>query len=147
MKYSTTNLNYSIRLSSVGIPPTQYIYHSIHLYCPRRTVVAPGERILIDTGVKFKFPAGKCGVVVNKPSDDKQFVADAAIFTNSCPGYFAIDVRNTSDQELEIRRREVLAQMIVIPKKILNGKNEMEFLRKILNSEQFSELKKYFKWK
>lgn len=80
--FSSYRLTYFIHRNPEGIPPTQHADESLDLYCPRRTIVAPTESIDINTGVKLQFSVEKCGLVLNKSTQEKRFEAEVGIFVN-----------------------------------------------------------------
>lgn len=111
------NLSYAI-LGPGGVDPTVFDDESpgIDLYCPRYTVVEPGQQVKIDTCVGFQFPPGKIGLVLDKSSvvTRKQLKTEAGVIDTGYRGSVVVVLRNMSrDQTAYIQPREAIAQMIL----------------------------------
>lgn len=111
------NLSYAI-LAPEGLDPTVFDSESpgVDLYCPRHTVVEPGQQVKIDTCVGFQFPERKVGLVLDKSSvvTRKQLVTEAGVIDTGYRGPVVVVMRNMSrDCTVEIQRGEAIAQMIL----------------------------------
>lgn len=102
-------------VSRDGIKPTK-TKDTAEIHCPKLTVVAPRERVLIDTGVEFVFPGNMVGNVCDKPSPGKLFLTESFTHDGLEPvgsEPLVVSLRNLSDQTLKIQRGQVIAQIIL----------------------------------
>lgn len=134
-----SGLKYSI-LGPDAIAPTRHA-DFLDLHCPRLTVVAPRQRIEIDTGIDFQLPPETLGLVLNRRHNEQLKAITRRV--NNDIGSLHVYVLNTSCETLEIQRGQVFAQMMVIPADAESDPVERERLKGLLSPEDFSELMGY----
>lgn len=87
------------------------------LYCAEQASLHPGERTLVSTGVKFKFPIGIGAFIKDRSSisSKKGIFIHAGVIDQGYRGEVKILMHNTSDKVVTFYRGDKIAQMVLIP--------------------------------
>lgn len=78
--------------------------------------VEPGKRVMVETGLHFEIPGGYVGLV-----KDRSSVAAAGLHTlagvidSAYRGELKILMVNLADEDIQIRARQKIAQLLVVP--------------------------------
>ena len=86
------------------------------LYLQAPLTLAPGERNLVDLGIKVAIPHGYVGQIKPRSSlVTKQGVTvDAGTIDSDYRGYVKVYLINTSDQERKFNKHDRVAQMLIL---------------------------------
>lgn len=80
-------------------------------------VLAPGDSILIPSGVKVEIPPGYMGLFLNKSgvAAKKSLVMGAQVIDPYYSGEVHLDLHNVGHEEVEIQPGDKITQMVLVP--------------------------------
>ncbi|KAG8175232.1 hypothetical protein JTE90_022655 [Oedothorax gibbosus] len=87
----------------------------IDLYTPEPVTIAPGQQVLVDTGVVILFPENKIGIIKDKSSvaHHKQIVTQAGVIDTGYRGTVRVLLRNVGQDVQTLQPGDPIAQMLV----------------------------------
>jgi dUTP pyrophosphatase len=79
--------------------------------------LAPGENVLIPSGVKVEIPPGYMGLFLNKSgvASKKELLIGAQVIDPYYAGEVHIDLHNVGKNRVELRPGDKIVQMILVP--------------------------------
>lgn len=84
--------------------------------CENATI-APGQRLLVDTGVAVALPANHVGELKSRSSLAKKGVDVAAgVIDEDFRGTVKVMLHNTSDTQFDVAAGDRIAQMLIVPR-------------------------------
>ena len=87
------------------------------LFALNDCVIPPGKQLLVSTGIALAIPHGWCGQIWPRSgwAVKKELDRRAGLFDSDYRGPAMILLRNESKQDLEIKKHDKIAQMVIIP--------------------------------
>ena len=80
--------------------------------------IKPNEQKLIDTGIAIKIPHSFAGFVYNRSSQGKKGIViphSVGVIDTDYRGTIKVLLKNTTDQTVQIQRKERIAQLVIQP--------------------------------
>ncbi len=108
--------NDKLRRLGIDFKPPRLGDAGYDLYSPAPYQVAPGQRVLVETGLHLEIPAGYVGLV-----KDRSSVASAGLHTlagvidSAYRGELKILLVNLASETAQIRARQKIAQLLLVP--------------------------------
>lgn len=80
-------------------------------------VLAPGDSVLIPSGIKVEIPIGYMGLFLNKSgvASKKSIVMGAQVIDPYYSGEVHLDLHNVGHEDVEIRPGDKITQMVLVP--------------------------------
>ena len=87
------------------------------LYAAEETIISPGQRMLVRSGIKMAVPEGYVGLIWDKSGRAAKdgLKTMAGVLDSGYRGEILIVMHNLSDKEVKIEKNHKVAQMLIQP--------------------------------
>ncbi len=111
-KFKVLRLNEDAKLPTRGYSTDC----GLDIYSLENAIVGPGEGVMLSTGICAQFDVGYVGMLTDRSSMAKKgFKVAGGIIDPGYTGELKVVLRNVSDELLDVRKNDRIAQLLIIP--------------------------------